>query len=62
MAKAEKTPLPLAARIKTLLVRDTARQLTPAQLRQQGIRRRSYLRGGIHAFFFLTIPSAFVAG
>ncbi|MCD8126810.1 MAG: 4Fe-4S binding protein [Clostridiales bacterium] len=62
MAKAEKTPLSLTARIKMLLDRDTARQLTPAQLRQRGIRRRRYLRAGIQAFFFLTMPSAFVAG
>lgn len=62
MAKAKKTPLSLTARIKMLLGRDTARQLTPAQLRQRGIRRRRYLRAGIQAFFFLTMPSAFVAG
>lgn len=50
-------------RTKTLSDRDTAKKKrTPAQLRQQNMRRRRFFRAGIQAFFFLTMPGAFVAG
>ena len=36
--------------------------LNPAQLRQRSIKRRGWLRAGVQALFFLTMPGAFVAG
>ena len=36
--------------------------LTAAQKRQRALKHRAWLRAGVQAFFFLTMPGAFVAG
>ena len=40
----------------------TKKPLTAAQQRQRGLKHRAWLRAGVQAVFFLTMPGAFVAG